>query len=346
MCLFPKNINGRLVSCGTCPECIKRRVNDYKQRAYAEFNSSECALFFTLTYDNEHLPISEHGISYPRYKDIQAFFKRFRHHVPTSSFRYMVVSEFGTDKFRPHWHGILFFKIPRNLLECALHHNPPARSYDKSWSKSMNSFIESIWQNGIVRFSFCRSQAAVGYCVKYMDLQHNLSVDSLDFLDKNKSSFPRRSVAYKEFVRFHRTKVRNSKSFGIDYVTDSRKAYFNTTLMPVLNINGYHYSMCRYYKDKFFSRGVKAIISRRSEDFMLSKNLSLLSRAAKDCRIFSDFKLSRYCYRPIDSVIIKRFIELSKDDFRYRIRKCASFVNDLSHHFEKSRSWTLSLVVP
>ena len=42
--------------CGRCHECLAMKVNSYVQKYFLEASARKSMHFFTLTYDNEHLP--------------------------------------------------------------------------------------------------------------------------------------------------------------------------------------------------------------------------------------------------------------------------------------------------
>lgn len=46
-------------NCGKCPYCLKMRSDELTQRCYSESEQHPFAIFFTLTYDNEHIPYLE-----------------------------------------------------------------------------------------------------------------------------------------------------------------------------------------------------------------------------------------------------------------------------------------------
>lgn len=96
------------VPCGRCSQCISSRQNYYVQRIQMESLRSEL-FYFTLTYANRGLVFTDklgYKIPYPNYSDIQNMFKRLRKRLghPILTF---VVSEYGTKRKRPHFHGFI-----------------------------------------------------------------------------------------------------------------------------------------------------------------------------------------------------------------------------------------------
>lgn len=106
-----------LVPCGHCPECVKSRQLFLTQRVQME--ALDNYLFFcTLTYANDMIPqlcINGYRHQFAQYGDFQNMVKRFRVHNESESwyrpFRYLVVSEYGSESHRPHFHVI--FSVPK-----------------------------------------------------------------------------------------------------------------------------------------------------------------------------------------------------------------------------------------
>ena len=99
------------VPCGRCSVCIRLRQQYLVQRVQME--SLDNDLFYgTLTYNQEALPIAifdDITFAYPDYSDWQNMIKRIRRDEPELKFKYLLVSEYGTKKHRPHYHFILSF---------------------------------------------------------------------------------------------------------------------------------------------------------------------------------------------------------------------------------------------
>lgn len=208
------------VACGKCDACRHSRRESWARRISSHMKTSGLCVFFTLTYDNNHLPLvyyDDNGdvvnfvrsksrvfynrhtqertllhsrVSYPDFNginvfvkdeffptvapphfvlsrtssskvfdtqnrfaiaygpDFQDYIKRlrinlFRKYNDTSfdpSFTYFAVSEYGPETFRPHFHGILFFRsCPsdiRSLFDLL----------SQTWGKSLCSKIGSEFE--------------------------------------------------------------------------------------------------------------------------------------------------------------------------------------------------------
>lgn len=95
------------VPCGHCSQCASMRQGFFNQRIQMESLRSDL-FFFTLTYNDESLIYAHAGkydIPIPYYPDVQNMCKRIRR--AGYKIRITYVSEYGTRRHRPHFHGIL-----------------------------------------------------------------------------------------------------------------------------------------------------------------------------------------------------------------------------------------------
>lgn len=135
--------------CGHCVNCRARLRQEWVFRLRMEYQACDFGLFVTLTYDDDRLPPD--GVSK---RDVQLFMKRFRKRLCNSYIdrkysdmvRYYIVSEYGDHTHRPHYHGLLFFRVPR--------------------SSDIYDIIEQSWQNGFVQFGEIE-EGSIVYCTKY-----------------------------------------------------------------------------------------------------------------------------------------------------------------------------------
>lgn len=91
------------VRCGQCMACRQARASIWATRLNHEALYWKRSCFFTLTYDDEHLP-DDRGLDK---EEIQRFMKRLRKNTGRE-LKYYIAGEYGTQKFRPHYHGILY----------------------------------------------------------------------------------------------------------------------------------------------------------------------------------------------------------------------------------------------
>lgn len=114
---------GLQVPCGKCYDCKNRRISGWSFRLLQEAKKSTSALFVTLTYDTEQVPISNNGFMSLEKADVQNFFKRLRHHAKDKKKRikYYAAAEYGGKTKRPHYHAIIF--------------NAKEQDIEKAWTK-------------------------------------------------------------------------------------------------------------------------------------------------------------------------------------------------------------------
>lgn len=107
------------VPCGKCLGCRLDYSRQWADRMMLELQTSKKAIFVTLTYDNEHIPMrfddDDQFIGYTLCKeDCQLFMKNIRRDYdgrdghPYAKIRFYLSSEYGPTFGRPHYHCILF----------------------------------------------------------------------------------------------------------------------------------------------------------------------------------------------------------------------------------------------
>ena len=116
---------------------LRRRAN-WAKRLIAEYRLNPGDTWFcTITYDDEHLPFSFDDDDLPQVdvskRDVQLWFKRIRENYGArlGHIRYFIVSEFGENTLRPHYHAIIFTE-------------------NKCTVELMNEAVLKTWQNGYI----------------------------------------------------------------------------------------------------------------------------------------------------------------------------------------------------
>ena len=121
-----------LVNCRKCLECRQKRANEWAVRCMAEAHNYEHNAFITLTYEKNPITLQK--------RDLQLFFKRLRKALLGVKIKYFAVGEYGTQRWRPHYHAIIFgYDFPDKYL----------------WSKSKrgnviyrSNLLEKVWTFG------------------------------------------------------------------------------------------------------------------------------------------------------------------------------------------------------
>ena len=140
--LGPDGSNTRVVNCGRCVPCLRKKQIDWCFRLNKELVNSSTACFLTLTYDEEHCPWADGGFSLLR-SDFQKFMKRLRKHAGTTKIKYYACGEYGSKTERPHYHAIVF-NLPRPF----------------------EKFITKAWKDGHIHVGTV-TEASIFYTTKY-----------------------------------------------------------------------------------------------------------------------------------------------------------------------------------
>jgi hypothetical protein len=222
--------------CGKCPPCKKRRTSGWSFRLLKEGERSKSALFVTLTYDTDHVPITKNGYMTLDLKDLQKFFKRLRK-LTDEKLKYYAVGEYGSNKKRPHYHIILYNANPEHIA--------------RAWA--LNNYTIGTYYIGNV------SGASIGYTLKYMSKESKIPIHQND--DRKK-----------EFSVMSKGLGSNYLSENMIYwhKNDLEKRMY----VPIEN--GKKIAMPRYYKDKMYNEEEKVKISeymvKISEEILLKES--------------------------------------------------------------------------
>ncbi len=154
----------KIVPCGSCIACRLNKASDWAARMILELDVAGSALFLTLTYDDEHLPVVESDgelLGSLRKADCQLFLKRLRKRFSDLKIRYYISGEYGGRTHRPHYHAIVFGLGLDDFSDVEV------------WSKnSFNQFyyhsilLDKIWKNGNVIIGNV-SRETCAYCARY-----------------------------------------------------------------------------------------------------------------------------------------------------------------------------------
>lgn len=226
-CLTPIHIKHKLkdtyqqVPCSKCPNCIKRRISGWSFRLMKEGERSESALFITLTYNTNHVPISKNGFMNLHKPDLQKFFKRLRK-LSNQKLKYYAVGEYGTHNFRPHYHIILF--------------NGDTEQIERAWALD-NKKIGEIHVGQV-------SEASIGYTLKYVCKPKKIPQHQRDDRQKEFALMSKKmgnNYLTENMIKWHKNDLTNRMYVPIK---DGKKI-----------------AMPRYYKEKIYTIQEKKNIS-------------------------------------------------------------------------------------
>lgn len=141
------------VPCGRCIGCRLDRAYQWSARCLHEAKMHPLNSFFTLTYDDQHVP-ADFSVNV---RDLQLFNKKLRRSQP-QKIRFFACGEYGDTTLRPHYHSLYFNHRPSDLKLYA---------YNKQNDPIYTSqTINQIWQKGTVFIGNVTAQSA-GYVARY-----------------------------------------------------------------------------------------------------------------------------------------------------------------------------------
>lgn len=164
-----------LIPCGQCIGCRLDYSRRWADRMMLELETTDekRAIFLTLTYDEEHLPIivyDENGkpeVCTLKKRDFQLFMKNFRKKVAERfgrRIRFYCSGEYGEKNGRSHYHCIVFgiclddFNDEEKSIIGRNEFKQPI--YDVDW-------IHNIWDNGYIAVAEC-SYETCAYVARYV----------------------------------------------------------------------------------------------------------------------------------------------------------------------------------
>lgn len=272
-CISPIKLkdSGAVVPCGRCYPCKLRRVSAWSFRLMKEAERSRSAFFVTLTYDNDHVPISPNGfmtLDRPReidghYKSshVQLFFKKLRRGNDDNvkwPIKYYMCGEYGSETYRPHYHVILFNATLENLIGLKYENQ---YEYGNLVLDGKTEFLSDCWPCGHITIGDF-TQGSVGYTLKY------ISKDSI----------------VGKYGRDDRVREYSlmSKRLGDNYVTPAmRHWHLNDVMnrMYAVTDEGIKVSLSRYYKEKIYTKWQRLSVAYQMEKKAQEEYLKLRPEA-------------------------------------------------------------------
>lgn len=153
------------IPCGHCEQCQAKQAKEKCERACAEAKQWKHNAVINLTYDNEHVPITEYGTLTLKYEDFQLFKKRLLQHYKRkydqTGIRFMVAGEYGETYARPHYHAIFFNLEVKDLKEHG--------KTKKGSNEYLSDEIQKLWGKGYVTIGDVTQetiQYVANYCLK------------------------------------------------------------------------------------------------------------------------------------------------------------------------------------
>ena len=153
-CFYPVKVGNGVRPCGQCAACLVNKSLSWKFRLEKEVLVSDIAFWLTLQYDDEHLPRSN-GIPCVSKDHCINYFHKLRRWIKNNdlklTFKYFLVSEYGPQTLRPHYHALLLFKLPGMAFEPMLQLRQTL--YEQCKSRWYHGHVqESLFHSGVIRY--------------------------------------------------------------------------------------------------------------------------------------------------------------------------------------------------
>lgn len=268
MCIQPKFLPsaGFPVKCGSCYQCIKRKITDWATRLhFEEMYSRTRPLFLTLTYKDENLKRPFRTARYATLckRDLQTYFKRLRKISSrrpdyANDIKYLAVGEYGTKNKRPHYHILVF--------------NAYESDCTSAWSRDGNQ-IGEIYYGDV-------SERSIAYVCGYAIAR-----------DSNRTHTLQNHLV----PEFHLY----SNGLGKVYATRTATIHHNRRVMEgdpahYVMVDGIKRPMPRYYSDRIYTPQNKKLLKLQLQAVADAKQQLILSqKQLTDAKRESERKLTQ-----------------------------------------------------
>ena len=184
-----KRFDEVVLPCGQCIGCRLDKSRSWANRMMMELKYHQSAFFITLTYDDEHLPMTyyhtdDDGVIDEAYQvgtlvksDLQKFMKRLRryqeYHYGNKDVMFYACGEYGSHTHRPHYHLIVYDVIFDDLKKFG-------RSRAGNFQYYSSETLSKLWPYGFHGISYV-SWETCAYVARYVTKK--LYGDAADFYD-------------------------------------------------------------------------------------------------------------------------------------------------------------------
>lgn len=154
-CFYPViKPSGEQRPCGQCQACMINKQLQWRFRLEYEILQNDAAFWLTLQYDDDHLTYVN-GQPAVNKTHCQNYFRKFRKWIEANhlnvTFKYFLVSEYGPETRRPHYHCLMLFKLPslsfNGMLELR------QRLYEACKNRWYHGHVEaSLFHRGVIRY--------------------------------------------------------------------------------------------------------------------------------------------------------------------------------------------------
>lgn len=261
------------VPCGKCVQCVARSQNDWRFRLIQQTLAYPKAIFGTLTYSEENVPLNvdaETGVETPSVfkPDVQKWLHRSAMRLKRSGIEdtsYYLTSEYGTSTHRPHYH-FMYWNVSRSeFMDCLKDWESRfgfTQCSDIDVSKVTNAavYVSKYATKGQFEVSSVRD----GYALPNFHLvSKGIGLDYLNDL--------------KLFIKNHHLDELESRSH-FQYSEDFLGAIYRR--LNYITPKGQVFSLPRYYVNKIIIP--KTRLARAYSDYVLQRRMELTESRISD----------------------------------------------------------------
>ena len=260
------------VPCGHCIACRIRKTSEWKLRLMMENDCWSESSFLTLTYDEEHLPLTPCGHMTLWPDHLKDFLKRVRINLhrwkmkndedykkrylayrsgalpaPPPLLRYYACGEYGDRFSRPHYHVIIFGSYFKHKGDWWIHH------YEGDKRVYTSNELIDLWPYGLPTVDSVIPQRCA-YVAGYV--QKKIYYDHMKY--------------FKEYGCSVYPFSRQSQGLGLKYLEKHRDFFYrNGNIRPVFR--GVSYTVPRYFlkKDEKMKCDIQALSNQHKSENML-----------------------------------------------------------------------------
>lgn len=254
-CISPyyKKAEAMAFPCGKCVNCKKRRVSGWSFRLLQQFKIAKSAWFVTFTYTTDTVPLSKKGRMTLDKRDWQLFMKRLRK-VHQNKIVYYTCGEYGSEKYRPHYHAIMYDVELEKLIgeEMA----SKVRNNAKAMLTGKTQIDCPLWGKGHITIGTV-SAASIGYVLEYISKAERIPQYKGDDREPEFSLM--------------------SKGIGKNYINPQSKKWhkadiYNRFYSPLQD--GKKASLPRYYREKIYTKLERERIGKYLENKERDENMT------------------------------------------------------------------------
>ena len=260
------------IPCGQCIGCRLDYSNQWASRCLLEMQQHDQNCFITLTYDEEHVPMSyyctledhqERASMTLNMDDLTLFWKRLRKELEKTgkNFRYYAAGEYGDLYARPHYHALLFGFMPDDLIPASKYNDKFVDKSELGYDYYVSPMLNRIWNKGAVLVANASWETAA-YTARYV----------MKKLKGFGASFYEKMCIQPESVRMSR-----KPGIGAQWLSDNIVCYANFLRQYIKTEKGSR-ELCniRYFDnkiDEFYPFDFDKIKSNRKEFNQFRKKL-------------------------------------------------------------------------